>query len=118
MIRSPEQLRRIQSAEMVEATMLNRAFVNLLPIIAALTFTGVAAAQEHVSFATSDGGTVYADLYGKGDRGVALAHGGRLNKESWEKERSAELSCRSAACSEDLKLRSGACFVALRLVAD
>lgn len=66
--------------------MPNRTFVNLLPIIAALAFTGVATAQEHVSFATSDGGTVYADVYGKGDRGVVLAHGGRFNKESWEKQ--------------------------------
>ena len=45
-----------------------------------------AAAQEHVSFATQDGGTVYADLYGKGERCVVLAHGGRFNKESWEKQ--------------------------------
>ena len=39
---------------------------------------------EHVSFATEDGGLIYADLYGKGDRGVVLAHGGRLTKESWQ----------------------------------
>jgi pimeloyl-ACP methyl ester carboxylesterase len=43
-------------------------------------------AQEHVSFPTPDGGVVYADLYGKGERGVVLAHGGRFNKESWEKQ--------------------------------
>ncbi len=41
-------------------------------------------AQEHVSFPTQDGGLVYADVYGKGDRGVVLAHGGRFNKESWK----------------------------------
>lgn len=40
-------------------------------------------AQERVSFPTEDGGLVYADIYGKGDRGVVLAHGGRFNKESW-----------------------------------
>ena len=45
-----------------------------------------AAAQEHVSFPTQDGGTVYGDLYGSGDRGVVLAHGGQFNKESWEKQ--------------------------------
>ena len=28
------------------------------------------------------GGLIYADLYGKGDRGVVLAHGGRFTKES------------------------------------
>ncbi len=39
---------------------------------------------EGVSFPTSDGGLVYAHLYGKSQRGVVLAHGGRFNKESWE----------------------------------
>lgn len=39
-----------------------------------------------VSFPTQDGGLVSADLYGSGDRGVVLAHGGRFNKESWEKQ--------------------------------
>jgi len=47
---------------------------------------GVAAAQQHVSLATPDGGLVSADVYGKGGRGVVLAHGGRFNKESWEKQ--------------------------------
>jgi pimeloyl-ACP methyl ester carboxylesterase len=41
---------------------------------------------ELVSFPTQDGGLIYANLYGKGDRGVVLAHGGRFNKESWEKQ--------------------------------
>lgn len=41
---------------------------------------------EQVSFPTQDGGLIYANLYGKGDRGVVLAHGGRFNKESWEKQ--------------------------------
>jgi pimeloyl-ACP methyl ester carboxylesterase len=41
---------------------------------------------EHVSFPTQDGGIVYADLYGNGERGVVLAHGGRFNKESWKKQ--------------------------------
>jgi pimeloyl-ACP methyl ester carboxylesterase len=39
--------------------------------------------KQHISFSTEDGGIIYADLYGKGDRGVVLAHGGRFNKESW-----------------------------------
>lgn len=43
-----------------------------------------AAAIEHVTFPTQDGGTIYADLYGEGERGVVLAHGGRFTKESWE----------------------------------
>src|SRR5258708_31080367 len=39
---------------------------------------------EHVSFATEDGGLIYADLYGNSDLGVVLAHGGRFTKESWQ----------------------------------
>lgn len=55
----------------------------------ALAFVVVMAArgQQIVSFATDDGGTVCADLYGQesgqGSKGVVLAHGGRFNKESW-----------------------------------
>jgi len=45
-----------------------------------------AAAQKTVSFPTEDGGVVFADIYGAGERGVVLAHGGRFNKESWEKQ--------------------------------
>ena len=56
----------------------------ILAITATLLLTGSSAAQEHVSFPTSDGGLVHADLYGKGDRAVVLAHGGRFNKESWK----------------------------------
>ena len=41
---------------------------------------------EHVSFPTPDGGLVHADLYGKGERGVVLAPGGRFTKESWVKQ--------------------------------
>jgi dienelactone hydrolase len=41
---------------------------------------------ELVNFPTQDGGVIYANLYGKGERGVVLAHGGRFNKESWEKQ--------------------------------
>lgn len=55
-------------------------------LAATLFLTGITAAQEHVSFPAEDGGLVYADVYGKGDRGVVLAHGGRFNKESWEKQ--------------------------------
>ena len=57
-----------------------------IPIIVALLLSGDAAAQTTVSFPTQDGGVVYADVYGKGDRGVVLAHGGQFNKESWEKQ--------------------------------
>ena len=43
----------------------------------------VAAAQETISFPTEDGGVVFADLYGSGEKAVVLVHGGRFNKESW-----------------------------------
>lgn len=57
-----------------------------LLILVTVALAGVAAAQEHVSFATEDRGVVYADLYGKGPRGLVLAHGGQFNKESWAKQ--------------------------------
>lgn len=37
-----------------------------------------------VSFPTEDEGLVYADVYGEGERGVVLAHGGRFDRTSWE----------------------------------
>lgn len=55
-------------------------------LAATLFLTEIAAAQEPVSFPTEDGGLVYANVYGEGSRGVVLAHGGRFNKESWEKQ--------------------------------
>jgi pimeloyl-ACP methyl ester carboxylesterase len=55
-------------------------------LLASLLLAPFVAAQEHVSFPTEDGGVVYSDIYGKGERGVVLAHGGRFNKESWEKQ--------------------------------
>jgi pimeloyl-ACP methyl ester carboxylesterase len=58
----------------------------LFAVIAALLLASVAAAQKTVSFPTEDGGVVYGDVYGEGDRAVVLAHGGRFNKESWEKQ--------------------------------
>lgn len=59
----------------------------LIAAIVVLLLAGAAAAQKTVSFPTEDGGgLIYADVFGKGDRGVVLAHGGRFNKESWEKQ--------------------------------
>jgi pimeloyl-ACP methyl ester carboxylesterase len=40
--------------------------------------------EQQISFPTEDRGIIYADLYGEGDRGVVLAHGGQFNKESWQ----------------------------------
>ncbi len=51
-------------------------------VIAAAVLAGCAGPQ-HVFFPTPDGGVVHADIYGLGDRGVVLAHGGRFTKESW-----------------------------------
>lgn len=47
-----------------------------------MTLAGCAApcgleAQERVSFGTEDGGTLYADVYGRAARAVVLTHGGR-----------------------------------------
>jgi alpha/beta superfamily hydrolase len=55
-------------------------------LLGSIFLAGLAAAQERVSFPTQDGGVVYADVYGEGERGVVLAHGGQFNKESWEKQ--------------------------------
>ncbi|MEX2117511.1 MAG: alpha/beta hydrolase [Bacteroidota bacterium] len=41
-------------------------------------------AQESTVLPTQDGGRVSALLYGEGERGVVLVHGGRFKKESWE----------------------------------
>jgi len=54
--------------------------------LTAIALASASSAQELVSFPTQDGGIVYADLYGKGDSGVVLAHGGPFNKASWEKQ--------------------------------
>ena len=55
-------------------------------MIMALLLSADATAQKTVSFPTEDGGVVYADVYGEGDRAVVLAHGGQFNKESWAKQ--------------------------------
>jgi pimeloyl-ACP methyl ester carboxylesterase len=64
----------------------NSGVIVLRALLATLLLARVVAAQEHVSFPTEDGGVVYADVYGKGERGVVLAHGGQFNKESWAKQ--------------------------------
>ena len=55
-------------------------------VLVTLLLACAARAQQTVSFPTEDGGQIYADVYGEGARGVVLAHGGRFNKESWEKQ--------------------------------
>jgi pimeloyl-ACP methyl ester carboxylesterase len=55
-------------------------------MLALLILTGLCYAQEPVTLQTEDGGVLRAIVYGKGDHGVVLAHGGRFNKESWAKQ--------------------------------
>src|SRR5260370_26047769 len=55
-------------------------------VLVALVLAAVSYAQKGVSFPTADGGVVSADSYGAGERGIVLAHGGRFNKGSWEKQ--------------------------------
>lgn len=52
----------------------------------AVLLSHIVIAQRTVSFPTQDGGVVFADVYGTGERGVVLAHGGQFNKESWAKQ--------------------------------
>ena len=60
----------------------------LIAIVAELFLSDIATAQKTVSFPTEDGGVVFADVYGTGERAVVLAHGGRFNEESWAKQAS------------------------------
>src|SRR5260370_13534172 len=55
-------------------------------ILVTLVLSAVSYAQKTVTFPTADGGVVSADSYGTGEHGVVLAHGGRFNKGSWEKQ--------------------------------
>lgn len=55
----------------------------LIAIVAVLFLSNIATAQQTVSFSTEDDGIVFADVYGTGNKGVVLAHGGSFNKESW-----------------------------------
>lgn len=54
-----------------------------LSALSVLALATLLPAQESVSFPTEDKGTVCADLYGRSERAVLLAHGGRFTKESW-----------------------------------
>jgi len=58
-------------------------FKNLLILSVVLLPVHPLQAQQHVSFATEDGGKICADVYGNGERAVVLAHGGQFTKESW-----------------------------------
>jgi pimeloyl-ACP methyl ester carboxylesterase len=75
----------------------------LVPIILALLFARQVAAQKTVSFPTEDGGVVYADIYGEGDRAVVLVHGGQFNKESWRKQARALAELKFRVLALDLR---------------
>jgi pimeloyl-ACP methyl ester carboxylesterase len=55
-------------------------------LAAFVILTGQSQTPRHVSISVPDGGVVQADVYGTGDRGVVLAHGGRFDKSSWEEQ--------------------------------
>jgi dienelactone hydrolase len=46
----------------------------------------VAPGPVAIHFPTADGGVVHADVYGRGNQVVVLAHGGRFTKESWNEQ--------------------------------
>ncbi len=75
----------------------------LLIIVVAILLVASAAAQETVSFPTDDGGLVYADVYGDGDRAVVLAHGGQFNKESWKKQAEALVAAKFRVLALDFR---------------
>ena len=58
----------------------------LIAMVALSFLSDIVTAQKTVSFPTEDGGVIFADVYGTGDRTVVLAHGGRFNKESWAQQ--------------------------------
>lgn len=53
-------------------------------VLAGLAAAMLISAQQPVSFATQDNGHICAHLYGRGERAILLAHGGRFTKESWQ----------------------------------
>ena len=75
----------------------------IIPILAALLFSAHAVAQKTVSFPTEDGGVIYADVYGDGDRGVVLVHGGQFNKETWAKQAQALAAAKFRVLAIDLR---------------
>jgi dienelactone hydrolase len=73
--------------------------------VVAVWLTAPAQSPAHVSFPTADGGIVHADVYGAGDRGVVLAHGGRFDKASWRKQAQALASAGFRSVAIDFRGR-------------
>ena len=57
--------------------------VSAIMVAMALAVTAQAESPKLVSFATEDGGKIFAHHYGKSPHAVVLAHGVVFNKESW-----------------------------------
>ena len=72
MTNPPDYIRRLIALTVVAALMLN-------PVVCLR-------AQTPVSIPAPDGGLIAADIYGKGDRGLVLAHGGRFDRTSWRQQ--------------------------------
>jgi len=71
--------------------------------VVTLVLAGTTAAPEHVSFPTQDGWIIHGDLYGTGDRGIVLVHGGRFEKGSWEKQARVLVTAGFRALTIDLR---------------
>jgi pimeloyl-ACP methyl ester carboxylesterase len=75
----------------------------LIAVCGAIFLAKAAAAQKTVSFPTEDAGVIFADLYGKSEKAVVLAHGGRFNKESWATQARALAAAGFAVLAIDLR---------------
>ena len=65
---------------------MRQALFTLIVLVTSISAFGSETKPQHITFPTEDGGTISADLYGKGERAILLTHGGRFNKGSWEKQ--------------------------------
>jgi len=64
-------------------TITTRSLVIILSLFVLSPLAVAAQSPSDVSFPTSDGGMIDADLYGTGTEGVVFAHGAIFNKQSW-----------------------------------
>ena len=72
-------------------------------LTAFLALAGFATAQQSVSLPTQDGGLIYGDVYGSGDRAVVLTHGGRFNRASWAEQAPAIVAAGFRALAIDFR---------------
>lgn len=62
---------------------VTRSLAILIGLMVVAPLAAAAQSPTDVTFTTSDGGTVDADLYGSGTHGVVFAHGAIFDKQSW-----------------------------------